>query len=175
MKERGFTSILFIFIILVISAGIISGAFYIKQSNLSNKQLNKQPEAYVNTTSIDQPAQPSLESSPIQSAKLDQAPKSAVSNNEAARFTGMITETNNSCWVDGVCSVKIDSSWVEVERGGLRPPNMMGEPGGQLIGISFSSDTEKYIGQKAEFYGAKKDDGSFTIYGNSNYYLKLVN
>lgn len=170
MEEKGFTSILFILIILVISVGIIGGAFYIKQSNL----FNNQPQNSMSIIQTPKPTQlPSLAPLPIKSMEQNQTSTSTELNNEV-RFTGIITDTNNSCWADGVCSVKIDNSWIEVERGGLRPPNMVEEPGGQLIGISFDLDTGKYIGQKAEFYGVEKGNGSFTIYGNFNYYLKLL-
>jgi len=90
------------------------------------------------------------------------------------KFTGNITETNNGCWSDGICSIKVDDKWITAEIGGLRPPNSKAEIRGDLIGISFSQDTNKYIGKRVEVYAKQSDDNSFTIYGNENYYIKLL-
>ena len=27
---------------------------------------------------------------------------------QGVKFTGTITETNNGCWADGICSIKVD-------------------------------------------------------------------
>ena len=95
------------------------------------------------------------------------------------KFSGTITEFNNGCWADGVCSVKIGGKWVVAEIGGERPPNSKPEASevqGKLIGLSFSQDTNKYIGKKAEVYAqqSENDQNYLTIYGNSNYYIKLL-
>ena len=93
---------------------------------------------------------------------------------QGVKFTGIITETNNGCWADGICSIKIDNKWVVAEIGGLRPPNSKPEIRGSLIGINFSQDTNKYIGKKVEVYSKQTDDNDFTIYDNENYYIKLL-
>ena len=93
---------------------------------------------------------------------------------QGVKFTGIITETNNGCWADGICSIKIDNKWVVAEIGGLRPPNSEPEIRGSLIGINFSQDTNKYIGKKVEVYAKQTDDNDFTIYDNENYYIKLL-
>lgn len=95
-------------------------------------------------------------------------------NNQGVKFAGIITETNNGCWADGVCSIKIDDKWITAETGGLRPPNSKPEIRGQLIGISFSQDTNKYIGKRAGVYAKQTDGDNFTIYGNESYYIKLL-
>ncbi len=93
---------------------------------------------------------------------------------QGIKFTGIVTETNNGCWADGVCSIKVDDKWIVAEIGGLRPPNSKPEIRGNLIGISFSQDTDKYIGKKVEVYAKQTDNNSFTIYGNEKYYIKLL-
>ena len=97
-----------------------------------------------------------------------------VSNNHGLKFTGIITETNNGCWADGVCSIKVDEKWITAEIGGLRPPDSKPETRGKLIGISFSRDTQKYIGKRVEVYAKPTDNNAFTIYGNKDYYIKLL-
>ena len=97
-----------------------------------------------------------------------------LSDNKEIKFTGNITETNNGCWFDGICSIKVDERLVTAEIGGLGPPNSKPEIRGKLIGISFSQDTQKYIGKKVEVYAKQTNDNGFTIYGNENYYIRLL-
>lgn len=95
---------------------------------------------------------------------------------QGIKFTGIITETNNGCWADGICSIKVDDKWITAEIGGLRPPNSEPEIRGNLIGISFDQDTNKYIGKKVEVYAKQLEDDKnyLTIYSDSNYYIKLL-
>lgn len=92
---------------------------------------------------------------------------------DTIKFLGTITEFDNGCWADGLCSVKIDDKWIEAERGGLQPPDYQEEPRGQLIGISFSKDNNQYVGKKVEVYGKVIKENYFTIYGDQSYYIKL--
>lgn len=95
---------------------------------------------------------------------------------QGIKFTGIIRETNNGCWADGVCSIKVNDKWIIAEIGGLRPPNSKPEIRGNLIGISFSQDINKYIGKRVEVYAKQleNDKNYLTIYGDSIYYIKLL-
>ena len=93
---------------------------------------------------------------------------------QGVKFTGIITETNNGCWADGVCSIKVNDKWITAEIGGLQAPNSKPEIRGSLIGIDFSQDTNRYIGKKVEIYAKQTDGNNFTIYGNKSYYIKLL-
>lgn len=93
---------------------------------------------------------------------------------QGTKFTGIVTETNNGCWADGGCSIKVNDKWITVEIGGLKSPDSKPEIKGGLIGISFDQDTNKYIGKKVEVYAGQTDGNSFTLYGNEGYYIKLL-
>ena len=70
---------------------------------------------------------------------------SSTNTTQGVKFTGIITETNNGCWADGICSIKVDNKWIVAEIGGLRSSNSKPEIKGNLIGINFGQDTNKYI------------------------------
>jgi len=95
---------------------------------------------------------------------------------QGVKFTGIVTEINYGCWADGICSIKVDDKWITAEIGGLRPPNSEPEIRGNLIGISFSQETNKYLGKRVEVYAKQleNDKNYLTIYGDSNYYIKLL-
>ncbi len=95
---------------------------------------------------------------------------SSDNKTDGVKFTGNIIETNNGCWSDGTCSIKVDDKWITTEIGGLRPPNSKPEIRGRLMGINFSQD----MGKRVEVYAKQIDDNYFTIYGNENYYIKLL-
>ncbi len=151
-----------IFISLVTS--LILGVIYWNYQSLS-KQF-----AHSLNTVTPSPLTNSMES-PVPSTKTSNP--ISPSNNEV-KFIGNITEIKNACWADGVCSIKVNDSWIITENGGERPPNIPQEIRGQLIGISFAEDTQKYIGKKVEVYAKKTDNNSLTIYGNKDYYIKLL-
>jgi hypothetical protein len=90
----------------------------------------------------------------------------------SVKFVGTIVATNDECRVDGICSIKVDDKWVVSEFGGLRPTSEI-ETKGRLIGISFGQDTQRYVGKKVEVF-AKPENGGYTIYGDSNFYIKLL-
>ena len=153
--------LLFTVLGLVVVAGSVFASVKIGRNQTANQQpKTEQPTNIPTQTAVSPTALPTV----------------AVSINAAqgVKFTGNITETNNGCWSDGICSIKVDDKWITAEIGGLRPPNSKAEIRGDLIGISFSQDTNKYIGKRVEVYAKQSDDNSFTIYGNENYYIKLL-
>lgn len=154
-------SLLFIVLGLVIVVGSVFVGIQIGKSKTTNQQpITEQPA-----------------NSPIQTvANPTVLPTVTSSTNttQGVKFTGIITETNNGCWADGICSIKVDDKWITAEIGGLRPPNSKPEIRGSLIGINFSQDTNKYIGKRAEVYAKQTDSNDFTIYGSENYYIKLL-
>ncbi len=98
-----------------------------------------------------------------------------ANNSNAIKFTGIVTETVNGCPADGICSFKVDDKWVIAEEGGLRPPNSDPLVKGRLIGLSvYNGDIKKYIGNKVEVFAEQTGNGGYTIYGNKNYYIKLL-
>lgn len=90
------------------------------------------------------------------------------------KFTGIITDINTGCWADGICSIRVGNKWIAAEYGGLRPPDSKPDVRGQLVGISFSGDTQKYIGKTVEVHAQPTDGTNFTIYGDNNYFIRLL-
>lgn len=97
-------------------------------------------------------------------------------NGKEARFAGIITNVNQGCHVDNTCSIQLDNkSWITYEAGST--PEMLSDhppKRGRIIGMNFSTDSSQYIGKKVEVYGAKVSNENYTIYGSSQYYIKLI-
>jgi peptidoglycan hydrolase-like protein with peptidoglycan-binding domain len=81
-------------------------------------------------------------------------------------FEGTISAFSTSCFVDGECSVTVGGKKVVTTRGWAR------DPVGTLQGVESISDIQNKIGHNAKVYAAKTDDG-YTLYGNTNFYLKV--
>ena len=153
--------LLFILLGLVVIAGSVFVGTQIGKNLTTNQQpITEQPTNNPTQTVTGPTASPSV--------------PSFINTTQGVKFTGIITETNNGCWGDGICSIKIDNKWIVAEIGGLRPPNSKPEIRGSLIGINFSQDTNKYIDKKVEVYAKQTDGENFTIYGNESYYIKLL-
>lgn len=153
--------ILFILLGLIIVAGAVYAGIQIGKSQTTNIQpITEQWTNIPTQTAVSPTVLPTMPSS--------------TNTTQGVKFTGNITETNNGCWSDGICSIKIDDKWIVAEIGGLRPPDSKPEIRGSLIGINFSQDTNKYIGKSAEVYAKQTDNNNFTIYGNESYYIKLL-
>jgi hypothetical protein len=94
--------------------------------------------------------------------------------NQNVKFTGTITEINNECWSDGTCSIEVNDKWIVAEIGAEHPPGSKIEIRGNLININFTQDTNKYIGKRVEIYAKQLNSSNFTIYGDTSYYIKLL-
>ncbi len=85
------------------------------------------------------------------------------------KFTGKLKEVNTGCFSDGECYIVVDSKhvtvlwgWTEETVGSIR-----NEEGG--IG-----ELEKHIGSSTMVYANKLSDGTYTLYGNAEYYVELM-
>ncbi len=83
------------------------------------------------------------------------------------RFSGAITAVSLSCFADGICSVSVDGKEVVTTIGWSR------DTVGSVKGVSDIGALEKMIGARVNVY-AKKTDTGYTLYGNSNYYIEVV-
>jgi len=90
------------------------------------------------------------------------------------KFEGVITDTHDGCASDGVCSIEVDDTWwIPIIVGGLRPPDSKPEIRGEVVGITFNLDNET-VGKKVEVHGKKVDETSLTIFGSSEYYVRVI-
>ncbi len=83
-------------------------------------------------------------------------------------FRGELEEVNVGCFVDGECYVVVDGVKVTVVRG------WSSDTVGKVIGVDGFGDLESFIGEEVEVYAKDMTDGSKTLYGSENYYVKLV-
>jgi len=94
---------------------------------------------------------------------------------EAETFSGVVTDLIYDCHFDGVCSIMVDDKNIVTEEGGLRPPDGIQNKVGSLIGIDMNGDNEdKFIGKEVVVYARKLGSNSYTIYGDTSYYIALA-
>lgn len=87
---------------------------------------------------------------------------------KVANFTGTLNKVDTGCFADGECYVLVDGKHVTALMGWSR------ETVGSVIGVGGFGDLESHIGRKVEVYAQDKGDGTYTLYGNSGFYIKLV-
>ena len=105
-----------------------------------------------------------------------------VSNATTSKFSGKITYVLDGRPVDGDCYIKVNNKDIIIEPSGqsLSPDDLNG-PFGQLIVDGQTQDAKcedvaKYKGRSVEVYASdiKNDDNTYlSIYGNSDYYIKI--
>lgn len=85
-------------------------------------------------------------------------------------FEGTIQSVSTACFADGECSVTIDGKKVITTIGWSQ------ETVGSIRGtVSSIGDIEtSKIGARAKVYARKLLDGSYTLYGNANYYIEVM-
>lgn len=83
-------------------------------------------------------------------------------------FRGTLEEVNVGCFVDGECYVVVDDIKVTVVRG------WSSDTVGKVIGVDGFGDLEAFIGEEVEVYAKDVPDGTKTLYGSEDFYVKLV-
>jgi hypothetical protein len=87
---------------------------------------------------------------------------------KAATFTGKLEKIDTGCFADGECFAVVDGKHVTVLRGWSQ------EPVGTVQGMMSFGDLEKSIGMNVEIYAQDLSDGTYTLYGSTGFYLKLL-
>jgi hypothetical protein len=85
-----------------------------------------------------------------------------------SKFTGVLQKVDTSCFFDGECFVVVSGNHVTLLMG------WTDKTVGKVIGSDSIGDLEKYIGQNIEVYAAKTSDNNFTLYGDEDYYIKVL-
>ncbi|MEW5805299.1 MAG: hypothetical protein AB1721_01020 [Patescibacteria group bacterium] len=99
-------------------------------------------------------------------------PKSLPPGSLGQNFTGVITNITYDCHFDGICSVQVDNSKEVIVGRGEGP---LPEEQGRLIDFVLDERKEKsYWGKPVEVFAQKISEGNYTLYGSTNYYLKLL-
>jgi hypothetical protein len=82
-------------------------------------------------------------------------------------FSGTLTEVNTACFADGECYVVVDGKHVTTTIGWSQ------ETVGKIEGVESFGDLESQIGKEVEVYASNKGDGSYTLYGSEDFYVRL--
>ena len=86
---------------------------------------------------------------------------------KVANFTAKLEEVNTGCFADGECYVVVGGKHITTLMGWSR------ETVGSLQGVDSMGDLESQIGREVEVYAQDKGDGTYTLYGNAGFYIKL--
>jgi hypothetical protein len=111
------------------------------------------------------------ESTPVESFTETSAavPKEeSINQNPPLKFVGELDEVQTDCLADGECSVMVDGRKVMALAGWNT------EEVGQVQGMSGFADLEAHKGQLVEVYAKDLGDQQFTLYGDKDFYIKLV-
>lgn len=87
---------------------------------------------------------------------------------KADTFTGTLTKVVPGCFVDGECYVEVDGKKVTAVLGFSQAVV------GSVIGVDGFGDLEKHIGEKVEIYAQDNSDGTYTLYGSTGFYIKVL-
>lgn len=88
---------------------------------------------------------------------------------KVANFAGKLEQVNTGCFSDGECYVVVAGRHVTTLMGWSR------DTVGSIQGAESIGDLESLIGQDMEVYAQDKGDGTYTLYGNAGFYVKVVN
>lgn len=86
----------------------------------------------------------------------------------ATTFTGVLEKVDTGCFADGECYVVVDGKHVTVLRGWTN------ETVGTVEGVEGFGDLERHLGKNIEIRAAVLPDGTYTLYGDALFYIKLL-
>jgi hypothetical protein len=95
-----------------------------------------------------------------------------VTGSDTETFSGTITAVDTGCFYDAICSVSVDGKKVILVTG--RMVSTTTPPMGRLIGAESVGDLQQKIGWHANVYATTTPNGDYTIYGNSDYYVEVL-
>ena len=90
-----------------------------------------------------------------------------VTDAEGVTFSGTLEEVNIGCFADGECYVVVDGKHVTAIMGWSMATV------GTIQGVDGFGDLETHIGEEVEVYAQAMDDGTYSLYGNEEFYIKL--
>lgn len=87
---------------------------------------------------------------------------------KADTFTGTLTKVDTGCFADGECYVEVDGKKVTALLGFNQ------NEVGSVIGVEGFGDLEGSIGKEVEVYAQDNSDGTYTLYGSTGFYIKVL-
>lgn len=82
-------------------------------------------------------------------------------------FTGKLEKVDTGCFADGECYVEVGGKRVTALRGWSQ------ETVGRIEGVEGFGDLESHLGQTVEVFAHQLPDGTYTLYGSADFYIKL--
>lgn len=101
-------------------------------------------------------------------ARRTPATSTLPANLISTTFRGRLETVDTGCFADGECFVVVDGKHVTTLRGWTE------DVVGTIEGVEGFGDLESHIGKQVEVRAAVLLDGTYTLYGDSLYYVKLV-
>lgn len=98
----------------------------------------------------------------------EQVQEQPEANLKTAKFSGKLEQVNVGCFVDGECYVVVDGKHVTTTLGWRQ------EVVGSVQGVESIGELEGFIGGDMEVYAQDKGDGTYTLYGSPNFYVKFL-
>lgn len=93
------------------------------------------------------------------------------------RITGLISLNDPGCYADGICSISVGNSKIILATGGDRMMQEQTEKGLLLKkdGKTVAAISDFAVGKKVQIFANQLDGSTLTIYGKSDYFVKLLN
>ena len=86
---------------------------------------------------------------------------------KVANFSGKLEKVDVGCFADGECYVEVDGKHITAIMGWSQAVV------GSVQGVEGFGDLESHIGEEVEVYAQDNSDGTYTLYGNAGFYIKL--
>jgi hypothetical protein len=86
---------------------------------------------------------------------------------KVANFTGTLEKVDVGCFADSECFVEVDGKHITAIMGWSQAVV------GSVQGVDGFGDLENHIGKEVEVYAQDLSDGTYTLYGNEGFYIKL--
>lgn len=145
-----------LFCILVFSIGYF---IFINKNKVERKSVKTEKKERVEK--INDTKQLEEETKEFESVLTDVEKEKEVLQN-AVKFRGNISKYYTGCFSDGECYVVVDGKHVTTVLGWS----------GDEVGVFENPDVE--MGTELEVYALPKNDGSYTLYGSKDFYIKEV-
>ncbi|HSR89259.1 MAG TPA: hypothetical protein VLK22_02550 [Candidatus Udaeobacter sp.] len=86
---------------------------------------------------------------------------------KVANFSGKLEKVDTGCFADGECFVQVDGKHITTLLGFNR------DTVGSVQGVENFGSLQEIIGKEVNVYAQDKGDGTFTLYGNKDFYIKV--
>ncbi len=82
---------------------------------------------------------------------------------DTSHFEGTLEEVNTGCYADGECYVVVGGKHITTLMGWSR----------ETVGTADYDALTAAIGATVEVYAHEKEDGTYTLYGDASYYVRV--